>query len=254
MGASSRLTASGTSSGAVRIACRSACSHSHARATGSRFTTEADCGTGITECMRIWNSDSLAALNWVITQVATHNVVAVNMSLGGGSTSSFCDGDIRKSAIDTLRAAGVATVIASGNSGDKGGIGAPACISTGMSVGATLDNADSVAAYSQSAVILDLLAPWEVLDLVDRALRPGGVLVGYVATTPQLSELVEALRERGGYTEPRAFETLVRDWHVDGLAVRPEHRMIGHTAFLITSRRLAPGVVAPPRRRSRRRE
>jgi tRNA (adenine57-N1/adenine58-N1)-methyltransferase len=98
-------------------------------------------------------------------------------------------------------------------------------------------------------IILDVLAPWEVLDLVDRALVPGGVLVGYVATTPQLSELVEAIRERGGYTEPRAFETLVRDWHVDGLAVRPEHRMIGHTAFLVTTRRLAPGVVAPPRRR-----
>jgi tRNA (adenine57-N1/adenine58-N1)-methyltransferase len=98
-------------------------------------------------------------------------------------------------------------------------------------------------------IILDMLAPWEVLDLVDRALRPGGVLVGYVATTPQLSELVEALRERGGYTEPRAFETLMRDWHIEGLAVRPEHRMIGHTAFLITARRLAPGVIAPPRRR-----
>jgi tRNA (adenine57-N1/adenine58-N1)-methyltransferase len=98
-------------------------------------------------------------------------------------------------------------------------------------------------------IILDLLAPWEVLDLVDRALVPGGVFVGYVATTPQMSELVEALRERGGYTEPRTFETLVRDWHVEGLAVRPDHRMIGHTAFLVTTRRLAPGVVAPPRRR-----
>jgi len=98
-------------------------------------------------------------------------------------------------------------------------------------------------------IVLDLLAPWELLDLVDRALRPGGVLIGYVATTPQMSELVEALRERGGYTEPWAFETLVRDWHVEGLAVRPEHRMIGHTAFLIITRRLAPGVVAPPRRR-----
>jgi tRNA (adenine57-N1/adenine58-N1)-methyltransferase len=98
-------------------------------------------------------------------------------------------------------------------------------------------------------IILDLLAPWEMLDLVDRALVPGGVLVGYVATTPQMSELVEGLRTRGGYTEPRAFETLVRDWHVDGLAVRPDHRMIGHTAFLITARRLAPGVIAPPRRR-----
>jgi len=98
-------------------------------------------------------------------------------------------------------------------------------------------------------IVLDLLAPWEVLDLVSRALVPGGVFIGYVATTPQLSELVEGLRARGGFTEPRAWESLVRDWHVDGLAVRPDHRMIAHTAFLISSRRLAPGVVAPPRRR-----
>jgi tRNA (adenine57-N1/adenine58-N1)-methyltransferase catalytic subunit len=98
-------------------------------------------------------------------------------------------------------------------------------------------------------IILDMLTPWDALDMVERALVPGGVLIGYVATTPQLSELVEGLRERGGFTEPRAWESLVRDWHAEGLAVRPDHRMIAHTAFLVSARRLAPGVIAPPRRR-----
>ena len=90
-------------------------------------------------------------------------------------------------------------------------------------------------------IILDMLTPWETLDMVERALVPGGVFIGYVATTPQLSELVEALRERGGWTEPRAWESLVRDWHAEGLAVRPDHRMIAHTAFLVSARQLAPG-------------
>lgn len=98
-------------------------------------------------------------------------------------------------------------------------------------------------------VVLDMLSPWEALPAVAAALRPGGVLVGYVATTTQLSRLVEALREQGGFTEPAAWETLVRNWHVVGLAVRPDHRMIGHTGFLVTARRLAPGVVPPARQR-----
>jgi tRNA (adenine57-N1/adenine58-N1)-methyltransferase len=97
--------------------------------------------------------------------------------------------------------------------------------------------------------VLDMLSPWEVLDAVSAALVPGGVLVGYVATTTQLSRLVEALSEHGTFTEPAAWETLLRPWHVVGLAVRPEHRMIGHTAFLVTTRRLADGVVPPARQR-----
>lgn len=98
-------------------------------------------------------------------------------------------------------------------------------------------------------VVLDMLAPWELLNTVFAAMRPGGVFVGYVAATTQLSRLVEALREHGGFTEPWAWETLVRPWHVVGLAVRPEHRMVGHTAFLVTARRLADGVAMPPRQR-----
>jgi tRNA (adenine57-N1/adenine58-N1)-methyltransferase len=98
-------------------------------------------------------------------------------------------------------------------------------------------------------VVLDMLAPWECVDAVSQVLRPGGVICCYVATTTQLSNVVEALREHGGFTEPASSETLVRTWHVEGLAVRPDHRMIGHTGFLVSSRRLAPGVTAPPRRR-----
>ncbi|CAM2761405.1 tRNA (adenine-N1)-methyltransferase [Skermania piniformis] len=99
-------------------------------------------------------------------------------------------------------------------------------------------------------VVLDMLAPWEVLPTIAEKLLPGGVLISYIATVTQLSRVVEALREQGGWTEPRAWESMVRDWHVVGLAVRPEHRMQGHTAFLVGTRRLAPGTVAPkPQRR-----
>jgi tRNA (adenine57-N1/adenine58-N1)-methyltransferase catalytic subunit len=98
-------------------------------------------------------------------------------------------------------------------------------------------------------VVLDMLAPWDSLDAATRALVPGGVICCYVATTTQLSRVVEALRAQQRYDEPSAWETMVRGWHVDGLAVRPEQRMIGHTGFLVTARRLADGVTPPPRRR-----
>ncbi|OBF62687.1 SAM-dependent methyltransferase [Mycobacterium sp. 852002-51971_SCH5477799-a] len=93
--------------------------------------------------------------------------------------------------------------------------------------------------------VLDMLAPWEVLESVARLLIPGGVLIIYVATVTQLSRAVEALRAQQCWTEPRSWETLQRGWNVVGLAVRPQHSMRGHTAFLIFTRRLAPGVVAP---------
>ena len=93
--------------------------------------------------------------------------------------------------------------------------------------------------------VLDMLAPWEVLDAAARLVIAGGVLVVYVATVTQLSRVVEALRAQQVWTEPRSWETLQRGWNVVGLAVRPQHSMRGHTAFLVAARRLAPGAVAP---------
>ena len=99
-------------------------------------------------------------------------------------------------------------------------------------------------------IILDMLEPWECLETCQNLLLPGGVLVAYVATVPQLMKVMEGIRARRCFTEPRAWESLVREWKVDGLATRPEHRMNAHTAFLVWARRLADGTVPPkPKRR-----
>ena len=89
----------------------------------------------------------------------------------------------------------------------------------------------------------------EDVDRVADVLTPGGLVCAYVATTTQLGKTVETLRAHGGFTEPQPWESLVRDWHVEGLAVRPGHKMIGHTGFLVTARRMAPGETAPAKKR-----
>ena len=98
---------------------------------------------------------------------------------------------------------------------------------------------------SVDRVVLDMLAPWECVDVTADALIPGGVLICYVATVTQLSRTVEELRRSGRFTHPQASETMVRGWHVEGLAVRPDHRMVAHTGFLVTARKLADGTVLP---------
>ena len=102
---------------------------------------------------------------------------------------------------------------------------------------------------SYDRVILDMLAPWECIDQAAKVLVPGGVYMAYVATTTQLSNVAEGLKSDGRFTEPESFESMVRPWHHEGLAVRPEHRMIAHTGFLIFSRRIAPGTELLPSRR-----
>lgn len=119
-----------------------------------------------------------------------------------------------------------------------------------LTVGDLVDALPSVApAGTVDRVVLDMLAPWECVDVVADALAPGGVLVCYIATVTQLSRVAETIRGTGVFTDPAASETLVRGWHVEGLAVRPDHRMVAHTGFLLVARRLAPGTVLPQLKR-----
>lgn len=111
-----------------------------------------------------------------------------------------------------------------------------------LEVGDFADVALNRPEHSIDRIVLDMLAPWENIDAAAHALIPGGVLCIYVATTTQMSRMVEALKDHGSWSIPHAWESFIRDWHLQGLAVRPEHRMIAHTGFLITTRRLAPGT------------
>jgi subtilisin family serine protease len=116
-------------------------------------------------CAASYPSDQIKGLERVYELRDNFTIASVNMSLGGGEYFSACDvtETARKAAIDNLRAAGIATVIASGNDGFCGSMGTPACISTAVSVGAT-QIGDSVASYSNSASFLSLLAPGSDID------------------------------------------------------------------------------------------
>lgn len=112
-----------------------------------------------------------------------------------------------------------------------------------------LELSDAVEPGSVDRMVLDMLAPWECLDAAATALTPGGVLVCYVATATQLSRVAEGIRATEAFTDPESSETMIRGWHVEGLAVRPDHRMIAHTGFLIVTRRLAPNTELPQLKR-----
>lgn len=127
--------------------------------------TGAFCAGTEDPCAAAYVSDQVAALEHIYDLRDTYNFAAVNMSLGGSAKfTAPCDSDSRKLVIDNLRSVGIATVIASGNSGYVNGISPPACISSAISVGSTEDGsfgtvADHVSSFSNSASFLSLLAP-----------------------------------------------------------------------------------------------
>jgi tRNA (adenine57-N1/adenine58-N1)-methyltransferase len=87
---------------------------------------------------------------------------------------------------------------------------------------------------------IDLAEPWHLLPMASAALRPGGLIVGYVPTIVQVKQFIDALRQHGGFGAIETFETLQRFWHVEGLSVRPEHRMVAHTGFIVVARVVVP--------------
>jgi len=99
---------------------------------------------------------------------------------------------------------------------------------------------DAVREESPDRVVLDVPEPWHVVDPAQGGLQGGGVFCAYVPTVLQLAEIVETLRESGGFAEIRTVEVLVRTWHVEGRSVRPDHRMVGHTGFITVARKLTP--------------
>jgi tRNA (adenine57-N1/adenine58-N1)-methyltransferase len=170
--------------------------------------------------------------------------VALDPSLGTGAVYSR----LRRDSREAGESAGGADADGTGvDRADADGTGVDGTGAGGTGAGGADGEAANAGTFDR--VILDMLAPWENVAGAARALTPGGLFCAYVATTTQLSRVVEELRAHGGFFEPAPWETLNRGWHVDGLAVRPDHRMIAHTGFLVTARRLADGVSAPARRR-----
>lgn len=140
----------------------------------SKFTTESECGKDKpVPCLKYNSSDLLAGLNYVLSLANTYNIAAVNMSIGGGRYNSYCDSasPAIRDAFSQLISARIAPVVASGNDSDKDSIAFPACLSPAVSVGAT-DKNDVVAMFSNSAGILDLLAPG--VNIYSSAISVGG--------------------------------------------------------------------------------
>ncbi|GAA4457906.1 hypothetical protein GCM10023170_054940 [Phytohabitans houttuyneae] len=189
----------------------------------SRFTGTFDCGPLLAVCAKSFQSDQVAGLNQVINRLLGGvRIAAVNISIGSAATqSTACDSDVRKTAIDSLRAQGVPTVIASGNSGSNTGVSTPACISTAVTVGNTT-KADAVASDSNSSQQVDLLAPGS--SIVSSV--PGGgtaTMSGTSMAAPHVAGAMAVYRERFPGTD---LSTVLATLHNTGVVITDPDNLV----------------------------
>ena len=161
----------------------------------SVFYSTAVCGSSGTPCVAAFTSDLMSALDHLYAIRQNYSLASTNMSLGGGQYTTHCDSDPLKPGIDLLRSAGVATVVASGNDGVAAALSSPACISSAVSVGATTKTPESVASFTNSAWMLNLLAPGvSILSSV-----PGASYASFSGTsmaTPHVAGAFALLKQR----------------------------------------------------------
>jgi subtilisin family serine protease len=181
----------------------------------TRFDDPSFCGAS--SCIASYPSDQIAALDELAVLDAAHpswNIVAANMSLGGGQESTPCDTDARKAEIDTLLARGIATVVAAGNNGLDSSVSNPGCISSAVTVGAT-DDADGVAWFSNRGPLLDLFAPGVSIT----SSVPDDSWAEFNGTSMATPHVVGALALLRQHAPARSIASLVQDLKTSGVPV-----------------------------------
>lgn len=105
-----------------------------------------------------------------------------------------------------------------------------------LSIADIYDGVDGTQRFDR--VVLDLPEPWRVTPHAERLLVPGGIIAAYTPSITQASQMRDTMRLR--WVDTRTLEVLHRGWHIEGQAVRPDHRMVGHTGFLTFGRLIEP--------------